>query len=98
MCPCGQKQTRKSVRYTHRIAHYLEQASVRIEYRCLRCRHLRDTVMLLDDYRTLRDYWKSESNDSERERIASLGAISFAEQRVMHEKLSTGNPLSELDY
>ena len=54
--------------------------------------------MLLEDYRTLRDYWKSEGNDSERERIASLGAISFAEQRVMHEKLSTGNPLSELDY
>ena len=98
MCPCGQRQTRKSVRYTQRITHYLEQPTVRIEYRCTHCRHLRDTVMLLEDYRTLRDYWKSESNDSERERIASLGAISFAEQRVMHEKLSTGNPLTELDY
>ena len=98
MCPCGQKQTRKSVRYTQRIPHYLEQPTVRIEYRCTRCRHLRDTVMLLVDYRTLRDYCKSESNDSERERIASLGAISFAEQRVMHEKLSTGNPLTELDF
>jgi hypothetical protein len=54
--------------------------------------------MLLTEYRTLREYWKSEVNANERERIASLGAISFSEQRIMHEKLSTGNPLTELDY
>jgi hypothetical protein len=54
--------------------------------------------MLVAEYRTLREYWKSEVNDQERERIASLGAISFAEQRIMHEKLSSGNPLTELDY
>ena len=71
---------------------------MRIEFRCPRCRHLRDTVMLLTDYRTLREYWKREVSRDERERIESLGAISFAEQRIMHEKLSTGNPLAELDY
>jgi hypothetical protein len=54
--------------------------------------------MLLTEYRALREYWKSEVNDQERERIDSLGAISFAEQRIMHEKLSLGNPLTELDY
>jgi hypothetical protein len=54
--------------------------------------------MLVAEYRTLREYWKSEVNAQERERIASLGSISFAEQRIMHEKLSVGNPLTELDY
>jgi hypothetical protein len=54
--------------------------------------------MLVAEYRTLREYWKSEVSDQERERIDSLGAISFAEQRIMHEKLSSGNPLAELDY
>lgn len=55
-------------------------------------------MMLLAEYRILREFWKSEVKPDERARISTLGAISFAEQRVMHEKLSTGNPLSELDY
>ena len=55
-------------------------------------------MMLLADYRKLREFWKSEVKPDERERISTLGAISFAEQRVMHEKLISGNPLSELDY
>lgn len=97
-CPCGQKLTSKSIRYTQRIPRYLDEPGVRIEYRCPNCRHLRDTMMLLADYRKLRDYWKSEVIPEERERISNLGAISFAEQRVMHEKLLSGNPLSELDY
>jgi len=50
------------------------------------------------DYRKLKEFWKSEVKPEERERISNLGAISFAEQRVMHEKLVLGNPLSELDY
>lgn len=55
-------------------------------------------MMLIAEYRRLREFWKSEVNPQERERIASLGAISFAEQRIMHEKLTSGNPLAELDY
>jgi hypothetical protein len=53
--------------------------------------------MLLTDYQLLRKYWKSEVNALDRERMSSMGAISFAEQRDMHEKLTTGNPLTELD-
>jgi len=97
-CPCGHKQTSKSIRYTQRIPRYLDEPGVRIEYRCPRCRHLRDTIIRMADYRKLKEFWKSEVKPEERERISNLGAISFAEQRVMHEKLVLGNPLSELDY
>ena len=54
--------------------------------------------MDLDAYRDLRKYWKSEVNSVDKERIASLGSISFAEQRMMHEKLSRGNPLADLEF